>query len=63
MTIELEDDEAAWLERWKVFHPAAPHRALTLEQKVAACVFRVWSVEEAGEMRAELETDERHNTF
>ncbi|CAN5451806.1 hypothetical protein BH11ARM1_BH11ARM1_17620 [soil metagenome] len=35
------------------FPSAAPHPALTLDQKVAACVFQMWCVEADREMRAE----------
>lgn len=43
VTIELEDDELAWLETWAVFSPEPPHPPLTVAQKIAACVFAKWS--------------------
>lgn len=46
VTITLEDEEAAWLENWRVFSPAPPHEPLDLSQKVAACVFRMWCAED-----------------
>lgn len=45
VTITLEDEEADWLENWKVFSPEPPHDPLDLSQKVAACVFRMWAIE------------------
>lgn len=52
VTLDLEDDEAAWLEVWKVFHPET-HAPLTLEQKVAACVFEKWNTEDFKTQQAE----------
>lgn len=43
--LAIEDEEAAWLENWKVFSPAAPYEPLDIAQKVAVCVFRMWSAE------------------
>lgn len=59
ITIDLEDDEAAWLEGWDVYHPITLE-PLTLEQKVAACVFRKWNEEDfkaQGEENADLWDD------
>lgn len=52
ITIDLEDEEAAWLESWQAFHPATL-TPLTLEQKVAACVFEKWNAEDFKAQQAE----------
>lgn len=54
VTLRLEDDEADWLQRrWQVYSPAPPHAPLTIDQKVAACVFEKWNAAARDEDTAE----------